>query len=75
MIVLVGKSGSGKTKYFKKQHPDGVEKHASSIEELVGHILATDSPFVEEKAPLLINAWFDLDCENLIPYATKDIYI
>ena len=75
MIVLVGKSGSGKTKYFRGQYPNGVEKHASSIEESVGHIMAKDNPFLEEKAPLLINAWFDLDCEKLIPYAIKDIYI
>lgn len=75
MIVLVGKSGSGKTRYFREQHADGIEKHASSIEELVGHIHAKDSPFFEEKAPLLINTWFDLDCENLILYAAKDICI
>jgi hypothetical protein len=75
MIILVGKSGSGKTRYFKKQHPDGVEKHAWSIEELVSYILAKDNPFFEEKAPLLINAWCDLDCEQLIPYAATDICI
>ena len=75
MIILVGKSGTGKTKYFKNQYPDGIVKHASTMEELVGHIFAQDSPFFEEKRPVLINAWFDLDCENLIRYATKDICI
>lgn len=75
MIVLVGKSGSGKTKYFREKCPNGIVRHASSIEELKGYIHTVDNPFDGEEETLIINAWFDLDCENLIPYTDRDIYI
>ena len=75
MIVLVGKSGAGKTAYFRKNNPNGVIRHASSLEELIGYILSNEDPFTEERGITLINAWFDLDCDKLIPYSTKDIYI
>ena len=75
MILLYGRSPSGKTEYFKEQNKGEVRiLHASDQEELKKAIISTQSVF-EDPLPTLINTWFDLDCKELIPYQHYDVYI
>lgn len=74
MILLYGKSPSGKTEYFKSLHTAYKIIHASDINELRNKIVGTESVF-EENRPTLINTWFDLDCKHLLPYLHYDVYI
>ena len=61
MILLYGRSPSGKTTYFRELF-NGRETriiHASDINELRKAIISVQSP-LNENEPTLINTWFDL---------------
>lgn len=67
MQVLMGRAGSGKTKYFK-EHNSGEfeEKIAETEDDLISllHYSNNDS-FREKMIPLLINVWYDFDSRTL----------
>ncbi len=62
MEAIYGKSGSGKTTFFKKNNPRYEEKTAESEQELKGLLsYSNSSEFRNELIPLLINVWYDFD--------------
>ena len=76
MILLYGRSPSGKTTYFMKQHKDQEVRilHASTPDELRKDIISSQS-ILNDPMPTLINTWYDLDCNELLPYIHYDVYI
>lgn len=76
MILLYGRSPSGKTTYFMKQHKDQEVRilHASTSDELRKAIISSQS-ILNDPMPTLINIWYDLDCNELLPYVHYDVYI
>ena len=76
MILLYGRSPSGKTTYFMKQHKDQEVRilHASTSDELRKAIISSQS-ILNDPVPTLINTWYDLDCNELLPYIHYDVYI
>jgi hypothetical protein len=76
MILLYGRSPSGKTTYFMKQHKDQEVRilHASTSDELRKAIISSQS-ILNDPMPTLINTWYDLDCNELLPYIHYDVYI
>ena len=76
MILLYGRSPSGKTTYFMEQHKDQEFRilHASTPDELRKAIISSQS-ILNDPMPTLINAWYDLDCNELLPYIHYDVYI
>ena len=76
MILLYGRSPSGKTTYFMKQHKDQEVRilHASTSDELRRAIISSQS-ILNDPMPTLINTWYDLDCKELLPYIHYDVYI
>lgn len=76
MILLYGKSPSGKTTYFMEQYKDQEVKilHASDFDELRKAMISSQS-ILNDPMPTLINTWYDLDCNELLPYLHYNIYI
>ena len=76
MILLYGRSPSGKTTYFMEQHKDQEFRilHASTPDELRKAIISSQS-ILNDPMPTLINIWYDLDCNELLPYVHYDVYI
>jgi|ABOZ01.1.fsa_nt_gi hypothetical protein len=76
MILLYGRSPSGKTEYFHSQYPNQETRilHASSIEELRNCIASVDS-YMEDSMPTLVNTWFDLDCKEISDLQEYEIYL
>ena len=76
MILLYGRSPSGKTNYFMEQHKDQEVRilHASTPDELRKAIISSQS-ILNDLMPTLINTWYDLDCNELLPYVHYDVYI
>ena len=76
MILLYGRSPSGKTTYFIEQHKDQEFRilHASTSDELRRAIISSQS-ILNDPMPTLINTWYDLDCNELLPYIHYDVYI
>ena len=76
MILLYGRSPSGKTTYFMEQHKDQEVRilHASTPDELRKAIISSQS-ILNDPMPTLINTWYDLDCNELLPYIHYDVYI
>ena len=76
MILLYGRSPSGKTTYFMKQHKDQEVRilHASTSDELRKAIISSQS-ILNDPVPTLINTWYDLDCNELLPYIHYAVYI
>jgi len=74
MILLYGKSGSGKTKYFVDKYPIHRILHASTLSELRTSMVSINSSLIEEK-PTLINTWFDLDISNILDIQWIDVYV
>ncbi len=74
MTILVGVSGSGKTKFFMDRFPDSRVLHASDIKTLRTHIQSVYSVLIEQK-PTLINTWFDLDVSAILDMREYPVYI
>ena len=76
MIILYGRSPSGKTTYFRELFKGRETRiiHASDINELRKGIISVQSP-LNENEPTLINTWFDLDCKEIVRYIHYDVYI
>lgn len=76
MILLYGRSPSGKTEYFRSQFPIQEVRilQASSIEELRNCIGSSDS-YMEDPMPTLVNTWFDLDCKLIADLQDYNVYI
>ena len=76
MILLYGRSPSGKTTYFMEQHKDQEVRilHASTSDELRKAIISSQS-ILNDPVPTLINTWYDLDCNELLPYIHYAVYI
>ena len=76
MILLYGRSPSGKTTYFMEQYKDHEVRilHASTSKELIRCIVSSQS-VLEDPLPTLINTWYDLDCKELLPYLHYNVYI
>jgi len=76
MILLYGRSPSGKTEFFLNQFKGKETRilHASSLPELRNHIAMTESP-MEYQLPTLINTWFDLDCKTIRDLEGYEVYI
>lgn len=74
MIILIGQSGSGKTKYFLNLHKDYRILHVLDIKSLRASIESIYSPFIENK-PTLINTWFDLDISSILDLKNYDVFI
>ena len=76
MILLYGRSPSGKTTYFMEQHKDQEVRilHASSSDELRKAIISSQS-ILNDPAPTLINTWHDLDCAELLPYVHYNVCV
>ena len=76
MILLYGRSPSGKTAYFMEQHKDQEVRilHASSSDELRKAIISSQS-ILNDPAPTLINTWHDLDCAELLPYVHYNVCV
>lgn len=74
LTILVGVSGSGKTKFFLDRFPDSRILHTSDIKSLRTHIQSIYSPLIEQK-PTLINTWFDLDVSAILDMREYPVYI
>lgn len=74
LTILVGVSGSGKTKFFLERFPDARILHASDIKSLRTHIQSVYSPLIEQK-PTLINTWFDLDVSDILDMREYPVYV
>lgn len=76
MILLYGRSPSGKTTYFMEQHKDQEVRilHASSLTELRANIASTASIF-NDPVPTLINVWYDMDCSFIADLQHYDVYV
>ena len=76
MILLYGRSPSGKTTYFMEQHKGQEVRilHASSPDELRKAIISSQS-ILNDPMPTLINTWHDLDCKELLSYIHYNVYI
>ena len=76
MILLYGRSPSGKTAYFMEQHKDQEVRilHASSPDELRKAIISSQS-ILNDPVPTLINTWHDLDCAELLPYVQYNVCV
>ena len=74
LTLLIGVSGSGKTKYFKKLYEDYNIFHADNIKDLRSQIQSIYSPLIETK-PTLINTWFDLNIADIIDLKNYFVYI
>ena len=75
LTLLIGTSGSGKTKYFKKLYDDYNIFHADNIKTLRNQIHSVYSSLIETK-PTLINTWFDLNVNDIIDLKDyEDVYI
>ena len=75
LTLLIGTSGSGKTKYFKKLYDDYNIFHADNIKILRNQIHSVYSSLIETK-PTLINTWFDLNVNDIIDLKDyEDVYI
>lgn len=75
MIILYGRTGSGKTEWFRKRYSESRILHASSLQELRQSILSVQSPLLDEVLPTLINSWFDLDVKDILDLAKIDVTI
>ncbi len=66
MKVLMGKPGSGKTKYFKSQHTEYEVKQCETEDELIALLKYSNNEYFREKLiPLLIDVWYDFDSRDL----------
>lgn len=74
MIILVGVSNSGKTKFFESRYPDNRILHVTNISALRTYIQSIYSPLIEEK-PTLINVWFDLDISAILDLKDYPVYL
>lgn len=76
MILLYGRSPSGKTTYFMDQYKNQEVRilHASSSDELRKAIISSQS-ILNDPAPTLINTWHDLDCAELLPYVQYNVCV
>ena len=76
MILLYGKSPSGKTEYFLEKYKGEEVKilHASSLTELRNKITSTQS-LLNDPLPTLINVWYDLDCLQIQDLQNYDVFI
>lgn len=75
MILLYGRTGTGKTSWFIKQNPKHRILHAENLQELRSSIISIQSPLLEEELPTLINTWFDLDVKSILDLAKLDVTI
>lgn len=76
MILLYGRSPSGKTAYFMEQNKGQEVKifHASNLTELIRLIISSESGF-DDPMPTLINTWFDLNCKDILDFKNYDVYV
>ena len=74
MIILIGLSGSGKTKYFLEKHPDSRILHADNLKLLRSSIQSVNSMLIEKK-PTLINTWFDLNVSDILDLHNYNVYV
>jgi hypothetical protein len=76
MIILYGRTPSGKTTYFIEQHKNMEVRilHVSDWNELRRAIISTQS-VMNDPLPTLINTWYDVDCKDLVAYQNYELYI